>query len=163
MEHRRLPPVTLAVVGCVAIAVGVHQGLVHVAPGYDGTVTSGWDGPLSHEEVLLVQVGVVGVVGAVAARRWKGLASVPVATGVVVLFYAFRAVYSLVRSPRPLYREFSMDTAGFGGEPVVFVLGAEPFLLAAGGLSLVGAGVAALRSRASVGEPDGGTPPSARV
>lgn len=147
MKQRRYGPLLLGVLGCVAVVVGVYQGLVHVAPGYEGTIMSGWDGPLSHEEVLLAQLSVVGLGGVVAARRWRQLAGVPLAAGGIVLFYAFRAVVGLVQSPRPLYREFSPRGGGFAGEPVVFVLGAEPFLLVAGGLLLVGAGIAGLRWR----------------
>ncbi len=164
MKNRRLVPVGLAVVGCAVIVVGVYQGLIHVAPGYEGTIVSGWGGDLNHEEVLLVQLGAVGVGGAVAATRWKRVASVPLVTGGVVLFYALRAVVGLFLSPtRPLYREFSPPAPGFEGDPVVFVLGAEPFLLAAGGLLLVGAGVAGLSRRPSGQEGDGTTLLSSRA
>ena len=158
METYRLGPVMMAVAGCIAVVIGVHQGLVHVAPGYEGTILSGWDGDLNHEEVLLGQLGVVGVGGAVAARRWRHLASVPFVVGSIVLFYAFRAVYALMQSRRPLYREFSIRTAGFEGDTVMFVLGAEPFLLAAGGLLLVGSGIAGVKSRSFGGERDEETP-----
>lgn len=50
---------------------------------------------------------------------------------------------------RPLYREFSVQRAGFEGDTVMFVLGAESFLLAAGGLLLVGAGIGASGFRSS--------------
>mgnify|MGYP000191631765 CR=1 FL=1 len=152
MDDRRLLPVALAVVGCATVVAGVYQGLIHVAPGYEGTVVSGWGGELNHEELLLVRLGLLAVVGTVAARRWSYLAGVPILLGAVVVFYAVRAVYGLVRSPRPLYREVSIHGAGFGGDPVVFVLGAEPFLLAAGGLLLVGAGVAAAKLRTPRGD-----------
>ncbi|UPV99008.1 hypothetical protein M0R88_10770 [Halorussus gelatinilyticus] len=164
MENRRLVPVVMAVAGCTAIVIGVYQGLVHVAPGYEGTITAGWGGDLNREEILLVQLGVVGVGGAVAALRWKRLASVPFATGGIVLFYAFRAVGPFLRSPtRPLYREFSPGAPGFEGESVMLVLGAEPFLLAGGGLLLVGAGIAASRFRTPGDEGDELTPPPSRA
>jgi hypothetical protein len=145
MDDRRLLPVVLAVVGCVTIVVGAYQGLVHVAPGYEGTIVSGWGRGLNHEERLLVRLGVLGVVGTAAARWWRYLAGVPILLGATVVFYAVRAVYGLVRGPRFLYREVQIHGAGFGDDPVVFVLGAEPFLLAAGGLLLVGAGITAGR------------------
>jgi hypothetical protein len=154
MENSRLVPIGMAIAGCAAIVIGVYQGLVHVAPGYEGTIVSGWGGGLNHEEVLLVQLGVVGVGGAVAALRWKRLASVPFAVGGIVLFYALRAVFSAFQSPaRPLYREFSPRAPGFEGETVMLILGAEPFLLAGGGLVLMGAGVAGWKLR-TPGETD---------
>ena len=154
----------MAVAGCAAIGIGVYQGLVHVAPGYEGTITSGWDGELSHEEVLLAQFGVVGVGGAVAAVRWKRLASVPFVMGGVVLFYTLRAMFGWFQSPgRPLYREFSPRAPGFEGETVVFILGAEPFLLAAGGLLLMGAGIARVRLRTPGEEREEVTPPSSHT
>lgn len=142
MKHHRFVPLAMAIVGFAAIGIGVYQGLVHVAPGYKGTITSGWDGSLSHEEVLLVQLGLLGVGSVVAGLRWKRLSSISVVMGSIVLFYAVRAVFDLFQSPRPLYQEFTMHGAGFEGDTVMFVLGAEPFLLAVGGLLLIGAGLA---------------------
>ncbi len=142
VENDRLLPVMIAVTGFVAIVFGTHQGLVHVAPGYEGTITSGWDGDLNHEELLLVLVGGVGIGGAVAARRWKHLASIPVLMGGVVLFYVFRAVLGQFRSPHSLYREYTLHPPGSEEYTVMIVLGAEPFLLAVGALLLVGAGIA---------------------
>jgi hypothetical protein len=147
MNYHRFVPLVLAIAGFAAICIGVYQGLVHVAPGYEGTIMSGWDGSLNHEEVLLVQLGALGVGSVVAGLRWKRLSSISVVMGGIVLFYAVRAVFTLVQSPRPLYREFSVQGAGFEGDTVMFVLGAEPFLLAAGGLLLVGAGLAPFTSR----------------
>jgi len=149
VEYERLVPVVIAIAGLAAIGIGVYQGLVHVAPGYEGTITSGWGGSPGHEEVLLVQLGAVGVGGVVAGLRWKRLSGLSSVVGSVVLFYAVRAVFGLVRSPRPLYEEFSVRGGGFEGDTVMFVLGAEPFLLAAGGLLLVGAGLAPFTSRHS--------------
>jgi hypothetical protein len=142
--RKGLFPVALAVAGFAAIAVGIHQGLVHVAPGYEGTITSGWGGDIGHEERLLAAVGAVGVGGAAVSRRWARLSVVPAAAGGVVLFYALRAVLGTALDV-PLYAE----TTTYGGDPVAFVLGAEPFLLVAGGVLLVGAGVAGWRRRAS--------------
>jgi hypothetical protein len=147
MEHHRFVPVAMAIAGFAAIGVGVYQGLVHVAPGYEGTIMSGWDGRLSHEEVLLVQLGALGVGSVFAGLRWKHLSILSFIVGSTVLFYAFRAVFGLFQSPRPLYREFAVHGAGFEGETVMFVLGAGPFLLAAGGLLLIGAGITPFTSR----------------
>lgn len=164
MENDRLVPVVMAIAGCAAIVIGVYQGLVHVAPGYEGTIMSGWGGDLNHEEVLLAQLGAVGVGGAVAGLRWKRLASVPFVIGGIVLFYALRAIFYRFRSPRrPLYREFSPQAPGFEGETVMFILGAEPFLLAGGGLLLIGAGIAGLKLRTPGEEGDEVTPPSSQV
>jgi hypothetical protein len=142
MGHERVTPIVLAVAGFVAVVIGVHQGLMHVAPGYEGTITTGWGGGLNHEERLLVGIGAVGLGGTVAARRWKRLAVVPVVIGGTVLFYAVRAVLWQVRNTR-LYTEVTT----YSGDPVVFVLGAEPFLLVTGGLFLVGAGIVSWRRR----------------
>ena len=57
----------------------------------------------------------------IAALRWKRLSVVPTAVGGIVLFYAVRAVFNLFQSPKPLYREFSVEGAGFEGETVMFV------------------------------------------
>ena len=147
MDSHRFVPLALAIAGFAAIGIGVYQGLVHVAPGYEGTIMSGWDGSLNHEEVLLVQLGALGVGSVVAGIRWKRLSSLSFVMGGLVLFYAVRAVLNLFQSSRPLYRDFSMQGAGFEGDTVMFVLGAEPFLLAAGGLLLTVAGLAPFTSR----------------
>jgi hypothetical protein len=158
MRPLRPAPTTLALAGAAAIAVGVHQGLVHVAPGYGGSIVTGWGGPLSHEEVFLARLGLVGVVGAVAARRWRRLAVAPAATGLVVLFYTFRAVLHYALEPG-LYVEVTTH-----GTPTRLVLGAEPILLVGGGLLLVGAGVVGWRGPAPDDTDDGETPraPSTR-
>jgi len=142
MKTKSVLPAVVAVVGFIAILVGIHQGLVHVAPGYEGTITSGWDGSLNHEERLLAGIGAVGIAGAVAALRWKQFSLIPVAGGGVVLFYAVRAILQYVQR-FPLYTETTMP----GGDPVVFVFGAEPFLLIVGGLLLVGAGLLGWRQQ----------------
>jgi len=158
MERHRLVPVAMAVAGFAAIAIGVYQGLVHVAPGYEGTIVSGWGGSLNHEELLLVQVGALGVGSVVAGRRWERLSGLSAVTGGIVLFYAFRAVFHLVQSPRPLYREFAVQGGGFEGDTVAFVLGAEPFLLAVGGLLLLAAGIEPFTDRIPGRGGDEGTP-----
>lgn len=142
MENNRLVPGVMAVVGFGAIVVGIQQGLVHVAPGYEGSIVTGWDGAPNHEELLLVLFGGVGIGGTIAARKWKYLASIPVSMGGIVLFYVFRAVLGQFRSPHSLYREYSLRPPGSEEYTVMVVLGAEPFLLAVGGLLLVGAGIA---------------------
>lgn len=142
MRTKAILPVVLAVGGFAAIVVGIQQGLVHVAPGYEGTIMSGWGGKLNHEERLLARVGAVGIGGTVGTFRWKRLAVVPIAAGGVVLFYALRAIIQKVQNV-PLYTE----TATYGGDPVVFILGAEPFLLLAGGLLLIGAGLLGWRQQ----------------
>lgn len=144
MNYRRVLPVALATVGFVIIVVGIHQGLLHIAPGYEGTITTGWDGALNHEEFLLAGVGAVAIGGTVATRRWQRLAAVPVVAGAIVLVYALRALLHSVQTT-PLYTE----TTIYSGDTVVFVLGAEPFLLIAGGLLLVSAGVLGWRRQPS--------------
>ena len=148
MRPLRPAPTTLALAGAAAIAIGVHQGLVHIAPGYGGSIVTGWGGPLSHEEVFFAGLGLV---GAVATRRWRRLAVAPAATGLVVLFYTFRAVLHYALEPG-LYVEVTTH-----GTPTRLVLGAEPILLVGGGLLLVGAGVVGWRGPA----PDDGETPRA--
>lgn len=141
MRNDRVLPLALAVAGFAAIVIGIHQGLVHVAPGNAGTtITTGWDGELNHEERLLAALGAVGIAGTAGSFRRKRLAVVPVVMGGVVLFYALRAVYHYVRT-LPLYT----DVQSYGGDRTMFVLGAEPFLLIGGGLLLVGAGIVGWR------------------
>lgn len=142
MRTKSVLPVVVAVGGFAAIVVGIHQGLVHVAPGYEGTIVSGWGGGLNHEERLLAWIGAVGIGGTVATLRWKRFALVPIGTGGVVLFYALRAIaqYAL---EYPLYTETTTNS----GDPVVFIFGAEPFLLILGGVLLVGAGLLGWRQQ----------------
>jgi hypothetical protein len=136
----------MAILGCSAIVIGIFHGLIHVASGYEGMIMTGWDGDPNHEEILLAQLGVVGVAGSVAALRWNQIAIVPSVVGGIVLFYVIRTMVTLFQSPNIiLYREFSPRTPGFEGETTFFVLGAEPFLLAAGGLLFVIAGIKQLK------------------
>lgn len=130
----------LALVGSLAVGFGVFQGLVHVAPGYEGTITTGWGGPLNHEERLLVAVALLGAVGSVAAERWRSLAVVPLLAGGIVGGWAVRAVAQQALR-LPLYTETTL----YNGEPIRFVLGAEPFLLVVGGVLLVSAGITSYR------------------
>jgi len=148
MQRRRLVSIVLALAGLIAVLVGVRQGLVHVAPSYEGTIMTGWDGPLNHEEQLLTRLAILGVVGSVAALRWRRLAVVPAAVGGVVLFYALRAVLHYALDPG-LYVEVST----YAG-PSRFVLGAEPVLLVAGGALLVAAGVVRWRANTDDESPD---------
>lgn len=154
MRTKEVLPTVLAIGGFAAIVVGIHQGLVHVAPGYEGMIMSGWGGKLNHEERLLARVGAVGLGGTVAMLRWKRLSIMPIVAGGVVLFYSLRAVLQKVQSVT-LYSE----TATYGGDPVVFILGAEPFLLIAGGVLLFGAGLMGWRQEK--GRTDDSAPSSA--
>lgn len=142
METDRVFPIGLAVAGLAVVVAGIYQGLIHVAPGYTGHILSGWDGPLNHEEVLLAQLAVIALVASVAASRWKLLSLVPIAVGGVVLFYAGRALVGTILD-KPLYTEITTNS----GETIMFVLGAEPFLLIAGGSLLVGAGLMGWRAQ----------------
>lgn len=139
MRRKPLLTVALAAVGLGAIVVGIHQELLHLVP--NGTITTGWGRSLNHEEILLARLGVLGLVGAVAATRWRYATVAPVATGLVVIFYPVRAVVHYARDPG-LYTEVTAS----GGGTVRYVLGAEPFLLVAGGLLLVSAGVVGWRT-----------------
>lgn len=142
MRNSRALPIVIAAAGFGAVVVGIYQGLVHVAPGYEGTIVTGWGRGLNHEEYLLAQLSAVGVGGAVGSLRWRRLAAVPVAAGGVVSFYSLRAVLHYAFDPG-LYTEVSRH----GGGSVVLVLGAEPFLLVAGGVLLAVGGVMGWRAR----------------
>lgn len=153
MDRRRSLAVGAAVAGFLAVLVGIFQGLVHVAPAYEGTITTGWDGALNHEELLLAQLGAFGVVGAVASLRWRHLAVAPLFVGGVVTFYTVRAVLHYARNPG-LYTEVTTHSGG----AVRYVLGAEPFLLGGGGLLFVAAALGGWRShRGQTGDADPAT------
>ena len=141
MNRQRILAVALAVVGFAAVAVGVYQELLHVAPGYEGMIETGWGGRINHEERLLTRLAGVGVVGTLVTLRWKYAAVVPVAVGSVELGYTLRAVLHYVRDPG-LYTQVQK----YDGSTTRLVLGAEPFLLVAGGLLFLGAGVVGWRS-----------------
>ncbi|EMA01555.1 hypothetical protein [Haloferax denitrificans] len=140
MDRQRTLAVVMSVVGFGAVVAGIYQELLHVAPGYVGTITTGWGGRLNHEEYLLARLGGIGVVGALVALRWKYAAVLPVAVGGVEIGYALVAVSHYVREPG-LYT--TVQT--FDGTTRL-VLGAEPFLLVAGGLLFLGAGFVAWRT-----------------
>ena len=143
MKRRHIVAASLAVAGFGAIAFGIYQDALHVAPMYEGTIETGWGGSLNHEERLLRQLGALGALGAIAALWRRYLAVVPAATGAVVLFYAVRALVQWTRRPG-LYTEIPTHDGGV----TRIVLGAEALFLIAGGLLLVGA--AFLRWRSDV-------------
>jgi len=130
-----LVPVALAVAGLVTILVGVHTDSLHVKPMYDYTVTTGWDGPLNYQEREMLELAAIGVLGTLAALRWRRVAYGAIAAGALVLVYPVRF----------LTRRIGSVTEGmvvFGGETIELSYGAEPFLLLLGGTLLVLAGVA---------------------
>lgn len=160
MNRQDLVAVGLALVGFCAIVVGIHQDLVQVAPGYPGLIETGWDGSLSHEERLLAQLAALGVGGTIATIRWRSAAVLPLAVGVVELFYSIRAVISYAREPG-LYTEVTL----YDGTVTRFVLGAEPSLLVLGGLLVLGAGIVGWRAhgnRSDASGPSQRTPQTAQ-
>lgn len=159
MNRNAVIPTALAVAGFAAIVVGITQGVLQVAPGYHGTINAGAEG-FNRRDWLLAGMGVVGIVGAIVSLRRKSLSTVPVTVGGVVLFEAFRTMILAARGLHyPLYTQ---TTYRRSGDPVKFVFGAEPFLLVAGGVLLVGAGIVVLRGR---GDRESGDemPPSPRA
>ncbi|QLG62117.1 hypothetical protein [Halorarum salinum] len=160
MRDDTVVPVVLAIAGYAAIVVGIHQGVLHVAPGYQGTINAGGE-VLGRREWLLTGTGVIGIGGAAVSLRRKRLSIVPAAVGGAVLFEACRTMIIAARSlPYPLYTE---TTYRFSGEPIMFVFGAEPFLLVAGGGLLVGAGIVGLRGRRNRESGDETSSPSSRA
>lgn len=144
MNRRERLAAGLAVAGVAAVVVGVSQHGLAVAPGYEGQVQTGWGGDPNHEERLLVGAAALGAGSALASVRWRRLAGATVATGAVVVFYPVRAVATWARDPG-LYTEVPL----YSGETTRFVLGPEPFLLAAGGCLLALAGVLGWRARSA--------------
>ena len=143
VESYGIGPILLSLAGFVAVVVGVQQGVLHVAPGYGGTINASEE-VFGRRKWLLAGVGAVGVVGASLSSRRKRLSAVPIAVGGVVLLEAFRTtVLAATSLDYPLFTETAYRRSG---EPVMFVLGAEPLLLAAGGVLLVGAGIVGLRA-----------------
>ncbi|ELZ81434.1 hypothetical protein C455_04556 [Haloferax larsenii JCM 13917] len=144
MKRQHLVAAALAVTGFGAVAFGIYQDALHVAPMYGGTIETGWGGSLNHEERLLARLGALGAVGGIAALRWRQLAIVPAVTGAIVLFYPLRAIVQWTNRPG-LYTEVPTHDGGV----TRFVLGAEPFFLIAGGALLVGAAVLRWRSNSN--------------
>lgn len=144
MDPRTALAVVLSAAGLVAVVVGVHQELLAFRPMYDATVETGWGGPLNHEERLLRRVAVLGLLGGVASVRWRLAAVGPIVAGVVVGFYATRAV-AYHAAEQALYTGLPVA----GGETGRIVFGAEPYWLLLGAACLLGAGVLRLRVRPS--------------
>ena len=144
LQNHALGPVVIAVAGFAAIVVGIHQGVLHVAPGYQGVIDTGGEA-LDRRGWVLAGLGVAGIAGAAISVRRQRLAVLPVAVGGAVLVEAVRTIV-LVASTLP-YALYTETTYRSTGEPVMFVLGAEPFLLVAGGVLLVGAGIVGLRGQ----------------
>ena len=160
MGNNTVVPIALAIAGFGAIVVGIHQGVVHVAPGYQGTITTGGD-VLRRREWLLTGMGAAGLVGAAVSLQSKRLSVVPVVLGGVVLFEAVRTMVLKAQSlPYPLYTE---TTYVLSGEPVMFIFGAQPFLLVAGGVLLVCAGLVGLRRESDRENGDGLSSSSSRA
>jgi hypothetical protein len=146
--HRGLQrSIGLSIAALVAVVIGVHAELLHARPVYDFTIDTGWGvtpgqrrwiHSLNHEERLLAQVAGLGVLGSIAATRWRRAVVIPGVMGTIVLFYPLRAVW-----------HHATETGIYTGLPIVgdpssrVVLGAEPYLLVAGGLFLVGSALLA--------------------
>lgn len=135
----------LALAGFAAVALGVLQEGLHVAPGFEARIETGWGGPLNHEEILLRRIAAFGAAASLAAVRWRRIGAATAVSGIAVLYYPVRAIIEW-NSELPLY------TTGttYDGRAIRFVLGAEPFLLLAGGALLVTAGVVSLGPRGIV-------------
>jgi hypothetical protein len=148
----------LSIAALLAVAIGVHAELLHARPLYEFTIDTGWGiapgherwlHSLNHEERLLAQLTGLGVLGSIAATRWRRVAVIPGVMGVIVLFYPIRAVW-----------HHATDTGIYTGIPFLgdpssrVILGAEAYLLVVGGVLLVGSAVVGWR--ASDHEPSSG-------
>jgi hypothetical protein len=140
MERRTGLAVALSAAGLVAVVVGVQQDLLAFRPMYDATIETGWGGPLNHEERLLGRVAAVGLLGAFASLRWRRAAVGPAVAGVVVGFYAARAV-AYHAAEQALYTGLPLA----GGETGRIVFGTEPYWLLLGATCLLAAGILGLR------------------
>lgn len=152
MNRLDLVAVGMAIAGFGAIVIGIHQELLHVGPLYEGTIETGWGGSLNHEERLLARVAALGVGGTVAMVRWKYVAVVPIAVGIVELVYPLRAVLHHARHTG-LYTEVTMAD----GTVTRVVLGAEPFLLILGGILTIGACIVGWKSHTTRGDNTAGS------
>ncbi|USZ69833.1 hypothetical protein NGM10_15620 (plasmid) [Halorussus salilacus] len=146
MERRAFLPGGLAVAGALMVLIGIHQDLLLVRPAYEGAIETGWDGPISHEERLLAQASVLGLLGGIATVRWRFGAVLPLAVGGVVLSYSVRAVGHYARDPG-LYTGVPF----VGRATSRYVLGLEPYMLVGAGLLFVASGVVGIRSRTTPG------------
>lgn len=144
MRWRTTLPGVLAAAGMLAVLVGIHQELVLVRPLYEGSITTGWSGPINHEERLLAQLGVLGLLGALTTVRWRSGAAVPVAVGGIVFFYSLRAAGYYAQDPG-LYTGLPY----LGRATSRFILGGEPYWLVGAGVLFVAAGI--IGSRFHVG------------
>ncbi|WP_277555031.1 hypothetical protein [Halobaculum limi] len=157
VEAHSVGPILLSVVGLVAVIVGVQQGVLHVAPGYQGTINASEE-LFGRRKWLLTGAGAVGVVGAISSIRWKRLSVVPVAVGGIVFVEGlWTAILAATGLDYPLFTE---TTYRRSGDPVMFILGAEPFLLVAGGVLLAGAGIAGRRVHRNRQDEEKSSPPS---
>ena len=133
MPRRTELALSVAALGLLLVVVGLFQELAHI-PNSEAVIVTGWDRGLSHEEWFLAYVAGAGLLGAVAGLQWPRWAGiVPVLSGGTIAFFALRAA-SHYYGPGPI------------------ALGLEPYLLVAGALCLIGAGVVGLT--APVGDGD---------
>jgi hypothetical protein len=135
-RYRYIAP-GLALLGLLAVAVGVYQDLLRIVPAAAGTIETAWGRHLVRGEYLLLLWAVIGGVGAVAAVRYRLAAVVPVVMGSIVLLGTGNTV---LRYEREIGLYTPVPTPG--GDGAQHALGAEPFLLVAGALLLVAAGAA---------------------
>jgi hypothetical protein len=99
MDRHTLLPAGIAIVGAFAVVIGIHTELLHMRPGFGRTIDTGWAGSPNHEEELLAGLSLLGIVGALAASRWRRAGLLSQVVGGVVLFYALRAVMQHVVDP----------------------------------------------------------------
>ncbi|WP_254822170.1 hypothetical protein [Haloglomus halophilum] len=125
----------LALLGLLAVVVGVYQDLLRIMPASAGSIETPWGRDPTQGEYLLLLWAGIGVVGAVAAIRWRLAAVAPAVMGSIVLLGTGNTV---LRYEREIGLYTPVPTPG--GDRAQHALGAEPFLLVAGALLLVGAG-----------------------
>ena len=137
-SRSKLLPVALSVGALLAVLVGVHTESLHAAASSGYTVQTGWDGPLNYQELELVELAALGVLGALAAVRWRRAAYGTLLAGGLVLVYPIRFLADRFESVSQ-----GLDVGG--GTTIDVSFGAEPYLLLFGGTVLVLAGVAGIR------------------
>lgn len=147
MERRALLSGGVAAAGVLVVLTGIHQELLLVRPAYEGTIMTGWDGPINHEERLLAQLSILALLGVSTAVRLRYGAVPPPVVGGVVLFYSLRAV-----------NHHALDPGLYTGVPFIgrstsrYVLGLEPYLLVGAGVLFVASGVIGWRIHTDTGD-----------
>lgn len=134
LPHNPVVPVALALGALAAILTGVFADALHARPVYNYTIQTGWDGPLNYQEREMLELAAIGVLGTIAAVRWRRAAYAALVAGVLVAYFPVTFLAAWL----PTAYTGLPVAAGAGGE---VYLGAEPYLLLVGSFLLAFAGL----------------------